>query len=30
VEKMADMCIDLAAKPRPQVKELKWAAMFNA
>jgi hypothetical protein len=30
VEKMADMCIDLARNPRPQVKELKWSAMFNA
>lgn len=30
VEKMADMCIRLAKEPRPQIKELNWAAMFNA
>ncbi len=30
VEKMADMCLRLAQEPRPQVKELKWSAMFNA
>lgn len=30
VEKMADICIRLAKEPRPQIKELNWAAMFNA
>jgi len=30
VEKMADLCLRLAQEPRPQVRELKWSAMFNA
>lgn len=30
VEHMADMCIQLVKKPRPQVKELKWSSMFGA
>lgn len=29
VKHMADMVIDLAQNPRPQVTELKWAAFFN-
>ena len=29
VEKMADLCIDLAENPKPQVTEVKWSTMFN-
>jgi len=29
VEKMADMCIDYALNPRPQIDELAWASMFG-
>lgn len=29
VKHMADMVIDLAQNPRPQITELKWSAMFN-
>jgi hypothetical protein len=29
VTKMADMVIDMAKNPRPQLTELKWHAMFN-
>jgi hypothetical protein len=30
VDKMADMCLDLALNPRPPVAELRWSTMFNA
>jgi hypothetical protein len=29
VEKMADMCIDLALNPKPQVTELRWSSLFR-
>ncbi len=29
VEHMVTMCIRLAKKPRPQLAELNWAALFN-
>ncbi len=29
VEKMADMAIDMALNPRPQLTELKWSSWFN-
>jgi hypothetical protein len=29
VTKMADLCIDLAKNPKPQVAEVKWSTMFN-
>jgi hypothetical protein len=29
VEKMADMCIDLALNPRPQVGEMRWNRFFG-
>ena len=29
VQHMADMVIDLAQNPRPQLTELKWSALFN-
>ena len=29
VRRMADMVIDLAQNPRPQVTELKWSGLFN-
>jgi hypothetical protein len=29
VEKMADLCIDLAKNPKPQITEVKWSTMFN-
>lgn len=29
IKHMADMVIDLAKNPRPQVNELKWSEMFN-
>ncbi len=29
VKHMADMVIDLAQNPRPQITELKWSSMFN-
>lgn len=28
VQHMADMCIDLAKNPKPQVKELRWSELF--
>lgn len=28
VEKMADMCIDLALNPKPQVTEMRWGSLF--
>ncbi len=28
VQHMADMCIELAKNPKPQVKELRWSALF--
>ncbi len=28
VEKMADMCIDFALNPQPQVEEMRWTGMF--
>jgi hypothetical protein len=28
VEKMADMCIDMALHPRPQVNEMRWGSLF--
>lgn len=29
LQRMADMVIDLAKNPRPQIRELKWNALFN-
>jgi hypothetical protein len=28
VKRMADMAIDLALNPRPQLKELRWGQLF--
>ncbi len=30
VERMADMCLDLALNPRPPVNELRWSTLFSA
>jgi hypothetical protein len=29
VERMADMCIEFALNPKPQVADVKWSTMFN-